>query len=71
MSGPQTSCLMLVDAHRPAQAMADSTGLPQTVFYHFDYRHSHIESGAKILRAKGTELFVTWLPVTWFDGRKS
>ena len=58
---------ILADAHRPAQALADITGLPMTVFYHPDYAYGWMESGAKILKDKKSEVKVTWLPTSFFN----
>jgi hypothetical protein len=65
--GPQTYARYLVDAHRPAQDLANQTGLAQTVFYHPDFAYSHTTLGSKILRDRKTESFVTWLPANYFS----
>ena len=65
MANLQSSAKSLVDIHRPAQDAATETSLPMTVFYHPDWAYSYAESGARILRDKKTEKFVTWLPATY------
>jgi hypothetical protein len=65
MLAPSTK--FAVDANRPAQQLADETGLPQTVFYHPDYAHSCAVNGAAILRdRRHTKQIVTWLPSNYF-----
>ena len=58
---------VLVNAHRPAQNLANESGLPQTVFYHPDYAFTQTCAGSKILKDKKTEQFVTWLPDNFFN----
>ena len=41
--------------------------LAQTVFYHPDFAFSNIVPGAKILRDRKTEQYVTWLPARYFE----
>jgi hypothetical protein len=56
-----------VDARHAACVAADKHGLPQTVFYHADCGWTHTEPTAKVLRQRGTEVAVTYLPSKYFD----
>jgi hypothetical protein len=57
----------LVNAHRPAQDTADATTLPMTVFYHRDWGFSWAEFSSPMIRTKGFEMHVTWLPSRYFS----
>jgi hypothetical protein len=56
-----------IDAYGPAMDLADSTRLPQTVFYHPDHAWTCAVFGAKILRDRKSEQYITWLPQNYFD----
>jgi hypothetical protein len=64
---PSNGAFWRCDAIRPAQDLADSTGLPQTQFYHPDHGWTSRPAGSVLLRDPQTELYVTWLPERYFQ----